>query len=73
MTRTGQVQRPTREGSEVGFLQQVPPSLPATLKQRPGADVRPAATEPPPDRKNPADPDSPEEAEIFGAFAAVLG
>jgi hypothetical protein len=75
MTGSGQVQRPTREPPEVGFLQPEPPSVLATLPQTappPRGTSGPPPPSPPPDPEDPADAHSPDEAAIFSAFAAVL-
>jgi len=75
MTGTGQVQRPTREEPEIGFLQPEPPSmlapLPQTVPPSRGTSGPPPPS-PPPDPEDPADPHSPDEAAIFSAFAAIL-
>jgi hypothetical protein len=75
MTGTGQVQRPTLEEPEVGFLQPEPPSVLATLPQTapPSRGTSgPPPPRPPPDPEDPADPHSHDEAAIFSAFTAVL-
>src|ERR1700758_1654394 len=80
MTGVGQIQRPTREEPEVGFLQREPRSVLATLPQtvQPWRGTSgPPPRSPPADPKDPADPDphSPDEAAIFSAlrqFSAKL-
>jgi hypothetical protein len=75
MTGTGQVQRPTREEPEVGFLQPEPPSVLATLPQTvpPSRGTSgPPPSSSPPDPEDSAEPHSLDEAAIFSAFPAVL-
>jgi hypothetical protein len=75
MTGTGQVQRPTAEEPEVGFLRPEPPStlaaLPQTVPPSRGTPEPPPPS-PRPNPEDPADPHLPDEAAIFSALAAVL-